>query len=95
MYGRVARRERGGGVGTPNRTNKEAIVESDESNPAAKVGKGVPAVHLGLSTTGWDQALEVEAFLDQPFALKEAIEHKTWHMATRMVCVYCVVWCGW
>ena len=42
-----------------NRTNREAIVEEDDSNPTAKVGKGVPATQLGLSASGWDQSVEV------------------------------------
>eukprot|EP00966_Prymnesium_polylepis_P328505 7384309-Prymnesium_polylepis.1 len=71
-----------------NRTVKDAIVEADESNPTAKVGKGVPAARLGLSVSGWDQSLEVEAFLDHPYALKEAIEHKPYMTgAQSLICL--------
>ena len=73
---------------TENRMVKEAIVEADDSNPAAKVGKGVPASRLGLNATGWDQSLEVEAFLDHPYALKEAMEHKLYMTgAQSLICL--------
>ena len=59
-----------------NRSKKDAIVEDDDSNPTSRVGKAVPASALGLSSDQWDASLEIEAFLDHPFQIKESIEHK-------------------
>ena len=59
-----------------NRGKKDAIVEDDDSNPTSRVGKAVPASAIGLSSEQWDTSLEVEAFLDHPFQIKESIEHK-------------------
>jgi hypothetical protein len=59
-----------------NRHKKDAIVEQDDSDPASKLGKAVPATQLGLSADDWDNSLELEAFLDHPFQIKETIEFK-------------------
>lgn len=58
-----------------NKNNKEAIVESNESEQGSKVGQAVPASELGLTSQDWDATVEVEGFLDQPFAIKQTIEH--------------------
>ena len=58
-----------------NRSNKEAIVESNESEQGSKVGKAVAASEMGLSSDDWEKTMELEAFVDQPFAIKEVIEH--------------------
>ena len=31
---------------------------------------------IGLSGDQWDQSLEIEAYLDHPFQIKDSIEHK-------------------
>ena len=59
-----------------NRGKKDAIVEDDDSNPTSRLGKAVPASALGLSADAWDSSLEIEAFLDHPYKIKESIEHK-------------------
>ena len=59
-----------------NRGKKDAIVEDDDDDPGAKMGKPVPATSLGLSSDDWDISLELESFLEYPFAIKESIEHK-------------------
>lgn len=59
-----------------NRGKKDAIVEADDSNPTSRLGKAVPASALGLSADVWDKSLEMEAFLDHPFQIKDSIEHK-------------------
>jgi hypothetical protein len=59
-----------------NRGKKDAIVEDDESNATSRVGTAVPASAIGLSSEQWDESLEIESYLDHPFQIKEAIEHK-------------------
>jgi hypothetical protein len=59
-----------------NRGKKDAVVEDDESNPRSRVGTAVPASALGLSSEQWDVSLEIEAYLDHPYQIKESIEHK-------------------
>ena len=59
-----------------NRGKKDAVVEDDDSNPTSRIGKAVPASALGLSSDQWDASLEIEAYLDHPFQIKESIEHK-------------------
>jgi len=59
-----------------NKGKKDAIVEEDDTDPTSKVGKVVPASQIGLSADTWDKSLELEAFLDHPFQIKESIEHK-------------------
>ena len=59
-----------------NRGKKDAIVEDDEINPASRLGKAVAASAIGLSGDQWDQSLEIEAYLDHPFQIKDSIEHK-------------------
>ena len=58
-----------------NRGKKDAIVESDDSesngNPA---GTAVPASDLGLTSTEWDEGIEMEAFLERSWQTKELIE---------------------
>ena len=59
-----------------NRGKKDAIVERDESESgdSDKAGRAVAAVELGLSATGWDEGIEMEAFLERPYQTKELIE---------------------
>ena len=48
----------------------------------SRLGKPVPVTSIGLSGEDWDRSLELEAFLDHPYQIKESIEHKgraTWH----------------
>ena len=59
-----------------NRGKKDAIVEDDESDPTSRIGCAVPASAIGLSNEQWDESLEIEAFLDHPYQIKESIEHK-------------------
>jgi hypothetical protein len=59
-----------------NRGKKDAIVEDDDNNPTSRLGKVVPASALGLSPDAWDKSLEIEAFLDHPYKIKDSIEHK-------------------
>jgi hypothetical protein len=59
-----------------HRNKKDAIVEDDEEDPTSRVGKAVPATALGLSGDAWDRSLEIEAFLDHPYTIKDSIEHK-------------------
>jgi hypothetical protein len=59
-----------------NKGKKDAIVEEDDENPTSKLGKAVPASQIGLTADDWDASLELEAFLDHPFQIKETIEHK-------------------
>ena len=55
----------------------DAIVELDpQDDPNSKVGVPVPAQNLGMSGDEWDMSLEMEAFLEHPFQIKESIEHK-------------------
>ena len=58
-----------------NRSNKEAIVEDNESDQGSKVGHAVSAADLGLTTQEWDHSLELEAFLSYPFDIKQTIEN--------------------
>ena len=50
-------------------------MEDDESTTTSRVGKAVPASAIGLSSEQWDKSLEIEAYLDHPFQIKQAIEH--------------------
>jgi hypothetical protein len=59
-----------------NRGKKDAIVENDDDNPTSRLGKPVPVTAIGLSGEDWDRSLELEAFLDHPYQIKESIEHK-------------------
>lgn len=59
-----------------NKHKKDAIVEDDDTDPTSRVGKAVPAAQIGLSTEQWDKSLELEAFLDHPFKIKDSIEYK-------------------
>ena len=58
-----------------NKANKEAIVETNESDQGSKVGNAVAASELGLSNEDWMVSQEFEAFLNYPFNIKETIEH--------------------
>eukprot|EP00966_Prymnesium_polylepis_P086516 2002415-Prymnesium_polylepis.1 len=58
-----------------NKQNKEAIVESNESEQGSKVGRAVAASEMGLAHDDWEKTIELEAFVDQPFIIKETIEH--------------------
>jgi hypothetical protein len=42
----------------------------------SRLGKPVPVTSIGLSGEDWDRSLELEAFLDHPYQIKESIEHK-------------------
>lgn len=59
-----------------NRNNKEAIVESNESEEGSKAGRPVPASELGLDSDDWEQSQELEAFASYPFDIKETIERR-------------------
>ena len=59
-----------------NRGKLDAIVEPDDSDATSKLGKAVPASQIGLSPDEWDASLELEAFLDHPFQIKDTIEYK-------------------
>ena len=59
-----------------NRGKKDAVVEDDENDRTSRIGTAVPASALGLSSDQWDASLEIEAYLDHPFQIKESIEHK-------------------
>eukprot|EP00966_Prymnesium_polylepis_P042880 996466-Prymnesium_polylepis.1 len=54
-----------------NKHNKEALVESNETEQGSKVGKALAASEMGLTAGQWDSTLELEGFLDQPFQIKE------------------------
>ena len=41
-----------------------------------QVGKAVSAMQLGMTADDWEVSLEVEAFLNYPFVIKDTIEHK-------------------
>lgn len=59
-----------------NKGEKEAIVEPNESDQGSKTGVPVPASDLGLEFKDWDNSCEALAFLEYPYTIKEAIEHK-------------------
>ena len=58
-----------------NRNKKEAIVEANDSEQGSKVGRAVAASEMGLTADDWEKTIELEAFVDQPFMIKETIEH--------------------
>ena len=41
-----------------------------------QVGKAVSSTQLGMSSNKWDESLELEAFLEYPFLIKESVEFK-------------------
>lgn len=60
-----------------NSGKQDAIVDANDENACNnRIGTPVPASKLGLSTDEWDVSLEMEAFLEHPFQIKECIEHK-------------------
>ena len=59
-----------------NKGNKEALVETNESDQGSKVGKAVAATELGLSPDDWEQSQELEGFLSYPHDIKETIEKR-------------------
>ena len=59
-----------------NRGNKEAIVETNESDQGSKVGTAVAASELGFTSLDWEESQEMEAFLSYPYAIKETIEKR-------------------
>ncbi|KAK3285771.1 hypothetical protein CYMTET_6636 [Cymbomonas tetramitiformis] len=58
-----------------NRQNKEAIVETNESEEGSKVGVAVAASEIGLDLSDWDRSQELEGFLSYPYAIKDTLEH--------------------
>ena len=71
---------------TMHRNNKEAIVEDDPDDEGSKLGKSVPATGLGLTSDQWDESLELEAFLEHPYLIKEAIEHVGYMTGAQALC---------
>ena len=59
-----------------NRSTKESIVESNESDQGSKAGSAVPAMDLGLSPTDWEESQELEAFLAYAYDIKDTIEKR-------------------
>ena len=59
-----------------NRSNKEAIVESNESEQGSKVGIPVPASELGIDRDDWDDSLELESLYGIAYDVKETIEKR-------------------
>jgi hypothetical protein len=59
-----------------NKGNKEALVETNESDQGSKVGKAVAATELGLSSEDWEESQEMEGFLSYPYDIKETIEKR-------------------
>ena len=62
-----------------NRGKKVALVEEGEpteADPSGKVGNAVAPSQVGLSIDDWDQSVEIEAFLDHPYQIKQSVEHK-------------------
>ncbi|KAK3282686.1 hypothetical protein CYMTET_9581 [Cymbomonas tetramitiformis] len=59
-----------------NKGKKDAIVEEDPSDSGNKLGVAVPAADIGLSATDWDESIELEAFLQPAFHIKETIGKK-------------------
>ena len=57
-----------------NRNNKEAIIETNESDQGSKAGHAVAASELGLSVLEWEESQEVEGFLAYSYDIKETIE---------------------
>ncbi len=57
-------------------SNKEAIVEPNESEEGSKAGKVVSASEIGLTSTDWEENQELEGFLRYPYQTKETIEHR-------------------
>ena len=70
-----------------NRGKKDAIVEDDEANPTSRVGKPVAAIQLGLDSAMWDAGMEIEAFLEYPYMVKEAVEHKGYLTGAQSLCL--------
>jgi len=58
-----------------NKGNKEAIIESNESDQGSKVGVAVAASELGLTAEDWENSIEMEAWLKYPFMIKDTIEN--------------------
>ena len=59
-----------------NKGNKEALVETNDSEQGSKVGTAVAATELGLSPEDWEESQEMEGFLSYPFDIKETIEKR-------------------
>ena len=59
-----------------NKNNKEAIVETNESDQGSKVGQAVAASDIGLAPGDWEESIEMEAFLSYPYDIKETIEKR-------------------
>ena len=43
-----------------------------------QVGRVVSSAQLGMSNSDWDTSLELEAFLEYPFKIKETVEYKSY-----------------
>ena len=61
-----------------NRGKLDAVVEHDESesNTANRIGNVVSAAELGLTADDWDNSIELEAVLQQPYVIKESLDTK-------------------
>ena len=68
--------------------NKEAIVEANESEQGSKVGVPVPASEIGLSSSDWNDSLEMEAFTSYAYDIKETIEHRACTVAQAMMLLH-------
>ena len=72
-----------------HKNEKEAIIETDESDGSSKAGKPVAASELGLSTSDWEQSAELEGFLYYPFQIKESLEKRSFlHGAQALALLY-------
>ena len=63
-----------------NKGEKEAIVETDESEGSggSKVGAAVAANDIGLDAADWEKTQDVEAHLEYLFQIKETIEYRSY-----------------
>ncbi|KAL3916276.1 MAG: hypothetical protein SGPRY_006891, partial [Prymnesium sp.] len=68
---------------------KEAIVEADDDDSNSKLGNAVPAAQIGLSAEDWDKSLELQSFLDNPFQIKQSIEHKDYTTGSQALYLIC------
>ena len=48
----------------------------------------MPAAQLGMSSSDWDNSLELEAFLEYPFKIKESVEFKSYLTGAQAYILY-------
>jgi hypothetical protein len=67
--------------------NKEAIVETNESDQGTKAGTAVSAFEIGISSQDWEESQQMESFLSYPYDIKETIEKRGFCTGAQSMCL--------